>query len=105
MFNKDKNNNSDQIIHFLQKKIADLENPNMFEVGMKVRAEGKASINHHIVYEGDVIETSYYYKPEDTCIEGFSNLVRINSYKIYNIRSKTIHDITDLFFNIEDKNK
>ena len=104
MFNKDKSHNSDQVIEFLQKKIADLETPNRFEVGMKVRAEGKSSINH-IVYEGDVIETSYYYKPEDTCIEGFSNLVRINSYKIYNTRSKTIHDITDLFFNIEDKNK
>ena len=104
MFNRDKNNNSDQVIDFLQKKIADLENPNRFEVGMKVRAEGKASINH-IVYEGDIIEAWYNYKPESTNIDGFSNIVRINYYKIYNTRSKTVHEVLDMLFNIEDKNK
>lgn len=100
MLNRNKTNNSDQVIEFLQMKIANLENPGRFEVGMKIRAKGKDKLNH-IVYEGDVIETSHHYKPEDTLIEGFSNLVRINSYKVYNVKSKTVHDITDLLFDIE----
>ncbi len=100
MLNRNKTNNSDQVIEFLQKKIANLENPGRFEVGMKIRAKGKDKLNH-IVYEGDVIETSFHYKPEDTGIEGFSSLIRINSYKVYNVKSKTVHDITDLLFDIE----
>lgn len=86
-------------IEFLSERVADLQNPMLYNVGDKVRAEGKNSLNH-VSYEGDIIDSHFVYKKYDTTVSDFSATERINCYKIYNTRSKTVHEVSDLQFDI-----
>lgn len=99
--NSKKSPRIDEVVEFLLQKIADLENPLLYKVGDKVRAKGKGSLEQLMSYEGDVISASYEYRKADTSIADFYSTVRINKFKIYNTRSKTVHEITDNNFNID----
>jgi len=89
-------------LEFLSERIADLQNPMLYNVGDKVRAEGKNSLSH-ILYEGDIIDSHFVYKKYSTAVADFSGTERINSYKIYNTRSKTVHEVNDSHFDIQIK--
>lgn len=87
-------------LEFLSERIADLQNPMLYKVGDRVRARGKDSLSH-MIYEGDVIGVDHTYKKTLSTIPDFNPVERINTLKIYNTRSKSIHDITDLHFDIQ----
>ncbi len=87
-------------LEFLSERIADLQNPMLYKVGDRVRARGKDTLSH-MIYEGDVIGVDHTYKKTLGTIPDFDPVERINTLKIYNTRSKSIHDITDLHFDIQ----
>lgn len=87
-------------LEFLSERIADLQNPMLYKVGDRVRARGKDALSH-MIYEGDVIGVDHTYKKTLSTIPDFNPVERINTLKIYNTRSKSIHDITDLHFDIQ----
>lgn len=87
-------------LEFLLERIADLQNPLLYKVGDRVRARGKDTLSH-MIYEGDVIGVDHTYKKILSTIPDFDPVERINTLKIYNTRSKSIHDITDLHFDIQ----
>ena len=87
-------------LEFLSERIADLQNPALYKVGDRVRARGKDTLSH-MIYEGDVIGVDHTYKKTLGTIPDFDPVERINTLKIYNTRSKSIHDITDLHFDIQ----
>jgi hypothetical protein len=68
-------------LEYLSERVADLQNPMLYNVGDKVRAVGKNSLSH-ISYEGDIIDSHFVYKKYDTSVPDFSGAQRINSYKI-----------------------
>jgi hypothetical protein len=72
----------------------------LYKVGDRVRARGKDTLSH-MIYEGDVIGVDHTYKKTLGTIPDFDPVERINTLKIYNTRSKSIHDITDLHFDIQ----
>ena len=89
-------------LEYLSERVADLQNPMLYNVGDKVKAEGKSSL-YHISYEGDIIDSHFVYKKYDTANPDLSGTERINYYKIYNTRSKTVHEVNDLQFYIHLK--
>lgn len=102
MMNNQKIAKLEAALEYLSERVADLQNPMLYNVGDKVRAEGKNSLSH-ISYEGDIIDSHFVYKKYDTTVPDFSGAQRINSYKIYNTRSKTVHEVNDLQFDIHFK--
>jgi hypothetical protein len=100
MMNNQKLTKIEAALEFLSERIADLQNPMLYKVGDRVRARGKDTLSH-MIYEGDVIGVDHTYKKTLGTIPDFDPVERINTLKIYNTRSKSIHDITDLHFDIQ----
>ena len=100
MMNNQKLTKIEAALEFLSERVADLQNPMLYKVGDKVRARGK-DILSHMIYEGDVIGVDHTYKKTLSKVPDFDPVERINTLKIYNTRSKSIHDITDLHFDIQ----
>jgi hypothetical protein len=100
MMNNQKLTKIEAALEFLSERIADLQNPMLYKVGDRVRARGKDTLSH-MIYEGDVIGVDHTYKKTLSKVPDFDPVERINTLKIYNTRSKSIHDITDLHFDIQ----
>jgi hypothetical protein len=100
MMNNQKLTKIEAALEFLSERIADLQNPMLYKVGDRVRARGKNTLSH-MIYEGDVIGVDHTYKKTFSKVPDFDPVERINTLKIYNTRSKSIHDITDLQFDIQ----
>lgn len=92
-------------IMWLETKVRDLENPFKFKVGDQVRCQSKENnpvrginFSEAINYNGFIVSMSYNNKYLSS---PYGVLVRVNSYAIFNTKSKTTHHVDDYYFDIE----
>jgi hypothetical protein len=81
---------------WLETKVRDLENPFKFNVGDQVRCQSKE--NNPVNYNGFIVSMSYNNNFRSS---PYGILVRVNSYAIFNTKSKTTHHVDDYYFDIE----
>jgi hypothetical protein len=92
-------------IDWLEAKVRDLQNPYKFNVGDQVKCISKEN-NHArniyfsepISYNGFIVSMSFNNKYLSS---PYGILVRVNSYAIFNTKSKTTHHVDDYYFDIE----
>jgi hypothetical protein len=97
--NKESEQDLRNLLSTLSQDVADLKSPYRFDVGDKVTAR---NAHHNIEYVGDIVGRSYKYITMNTEY-GVIPQTRINTYSVYNTRSKTVHTITDEGFIIEPR--
>jgi hypothetical protein len=92
-------------INLLEIKVRNLENPYKFKVGDQVRCMSKENcqarninFTESINYNGFVVTLSHNNKYLSS---PYGILVRVNSYTIFNTKSKTTHVVDDYYFNID----
>ena len=96
---KEQENELKQLLTTLFQNVADLNNPYKFDIGDKVTAH---NTQFNIEYVGDIVSRSYQYHTIIT-EHGVLPQTRINSFSVYNTRTKTAHNISDEVFTIEHR--
>ena len=108
--NKDKKELQQQIdqllqkMHFIQRDILNLQNPFRFQIGDKVIAETKKGVNllpeFPIKYDGTVVGMKFEYRRKEPY---FIHEERVNIYTVFNAASKTTHELSEQWYQIELK--
>lgn len=108
MFNKkqleERVNELEQKLSFMKHEILNLQNPFKFVIGDKVIAEIKNNVNllppFPIKYDGTVVGMKFEYRRKEPY---FINEERVNIYTVFNAASKTTHELSEQWYQIELK--
>lgn len=108
MFDKkeliDRIQNLEQKLHFIQRDILNLQNPFRFQIGDKVTAQMitnvKLDLSFPVKYDGTVVGMKFEYVRKALY---YINEERVNIYTVFNAASKTTHELSEQWYQIELK--